>query len=146
MLLFEDVVGVFLWALFVFLWQRQLFGYHPSFHRDNYYCILSCHVVHCRQWLRGMNWGGVMQASLFFWAKSSVSACPYAVWRSNVLFSSNLCRITDDVIPLIKASLISFITDLLSRSVTEVALSPKSFEALEKIFNRIILSLLPCSK
>ena len=49
--------------------------------------------------------GGKTQASLFFWAKSSVSAYSYTVWRSNFSFSSNLCRITGDVNTQIKASL-----------------------------------------
>ena len=70
--------------------------------------VVNC----CEGWI-----GGKTQASLFFWAKSSVSACSYAVWRSNVLFSSNLCRITSDVIPQIKSLSHSFITDLLSRPV-----------------------------
>ena len=46
------------------------------------------------------------------------------VERFNVLFSNNLCRITGDVIPQIKSSSHSFITDLLTRSVSEVAVLP----------------------
>ena len=95
-LLFENVVEVFLWPLLYFWlnvaatvvwlssilppWQLLLYVESPCGPLSS---------MASRDEL-----GRKMQVSLFFWAKSSIRACTYTVWRFNVLFPSNLCRIT----------------------------------------------------
>ena len=84
--------------------------------------------------------GGGMQASLFFLAKSSVSACSYAVWRSIVLFSSNHRRITGDVIPQIKASLTASsptclaVLSLKLQSYRNLSRLNKKFQSIRLVF------------